>query len=151
MQCISHWRAVYNIYTSCMKPCYNGTRPFYPRSRQRKALWKTVIFTGPGRDQSHQFHNALVPYPTISYSEQKCIFLFWMMYCRIWDRFFVAFEVFLYTLRDQWQPADISYYHNSIQGTPFVIWLDAVLWNYGHWLKSGIGFSIIHLLLHFQL
>ena len=37
-------------------------------------------------DPIHKPYNALVLYPTMHHSEQKCTFLFWMVHCEIWDR-----------------------------------------------------------------
>ena len=50
-------------------------------------------------DLIYKFHNALVPYPTVHHSEQKCAFLLWMVvHCGIWNRGILGYVRSVYWL-----------------------------------------------------
>ena len=42
-------------------------------------------------DLLHKSHNAPVPYHIMHHSEQRCLFLCWMVHCRIWNWCIVRF------------------------------------------------------------
>ena len=46
----------------------------------------------------HKSHNTPVPYPTMHHSEQKCVFLFWMVHYGIWNRWTMGFVKLVYLL-----------------------------------------------------